>query len=197
MTKASYEFIDTWNKKTAIKILEFAFIRIDKYYHILTLNQEDIHIYIYECIDKYIDLLFSEEDFEKSEEISKKSAKMIKNEQNGEKKLICKYLGFQAIAELLLKKEEKYQITIETGMKLENDENEFCYKIDRLVSVVRQKNKDNENLIKKLLAEVSRKVPSSMAKMLNIKFIQENEKENNSNSNEIKIDNLSEEEDLK
>lgn len=199
LTKVSYEFIDTWNKNTAIKILEFAFTGIDKYYHILTLNQEESHIYIYECIDKYIDLLFSEEDYEKSAEISKKSAKMIENDQNEEKQLICKYLGFQAIAELLAKKEEKYQITIEKGMGLENSENELCYKINRLVNVVRQKHKDNENLIKKLLAEISRKAPSFMAKMLNIKFIQENgsENENHSNANEIKTDNLSEEEDLK
>ena len=124
---------------------------------------------------------------------------MIENDQNEEKQLICKYLGFQAIAELLAKKEEKYQITIEKGMGLENSENELCYKINRLVNVVRQNHKDNENLIKKLLAEISRKVPSFMAKMLNIKFIQENgsENENHSNTNEIKTDNLSEEEDLK
>ena len=49
-------------------------------------------------------------------------------------------------------------------------------------------------LIKSLFKEISRKIPSNLAKMMNIKFIKEYN--NNSNSNEINT-NLSEEEDLK
>lgn len=194
LTKISNEFIDTGNQKEAIKILEFAFIGIDKYYHILTLNKEDSHHYIYECIDKYIDLLFGEEDYEKSAEISQKSWELIEKDQKEEKRMICKYFGFQAISELLSKKEDKYQNTVEKGMGYESDDIDFCSKINRLVNVVKQNDKENEKLIKNLFSEISRKVPASIAKMMNIRFIQENL--NKTNSTEIKNDS-SEDEDLK
>ena len=194
LTKSSNDFIDSGNNEEAIKILEFAFEGIDKYYHILTLNKEESDHYIYECIDKYIDLLFGEEEYEKSAEISEKSAEMIKKDKKEEKRLICKYYGFQAISELLNKKEDKYQNTVEKGMEFEENGDDFCSKINRLVNVVKQNNKDNEKLIKSLFSEISRKVPSNIGKMMNIKFIQENI--NKFDNNEIKTD-LSEEEDLK
>ena len=194
LTKSSNDFIDSGNNEEAIKILEFAFEGIDKYYHILTLNKEESDHYIYECIDKYIDLLFGEEEYEKSAEISEKSAEMIKKDKKEEKRLICKYYGFQAISELLNKKEDKYQNTVEKGMEFEENGDDFCSKINRLVNVVKQNNKDNEKLIKSLFSEISRKVPSNIGKMMNIKFIQENI--NKFENNEIKTD-LSEEEDFK
>ena len=194
LTKSSNDFIDSGNNEEAIKILEFAFEGIDKYYHILTLNKEESDHYIYECIDKYIDLLFGEEEYEKSAEISEKSAEMIKKDKKEEKRLICKYYGFQAISEFLNKKEDKYQNTVEKGMEFEENGDDFCSKINRLVNVVKQNNKDNEKLIKSLFSEISRKVPSNIGKMMNIKFIQENI--NKFDNNEIKTD-LSEEEDLK
>ena len=47
LTKSSNEFIDSGNEQVATKILAFAFEGIDKYYHVLTLNNEDSHHYIY------------------------------------------------------------------------------------------------------------------------------------------------------
>ena len=79
-------------------------------------------------------------------------------------------------------------------MDFEVDGDDFCSKINRLVNVVKQNHKDNEKLIKSLFGDVSRKVPASMAKMLNIKYIMEGV--GSSNSTEIKTDS-SENEDLK
>ena len=166
----------------------------DKYYHVLTLNNEDSHHYIYECIDKYIDLLFSKEEYEKAAEVSQKSWQIIKKDKQDEKRYICKYHGFQAIAEICGKKEDKYSITLEKGMDFEVDGDDFCSKINRLVNIVKQNHKDNEKLIKSLFNDISRKVPASLAKMLNIKFIIEGE--DSSDITEIKIDS-SENEDLK
>lgn len=194
LTKSSNEFIDSGNEQVATKILAFAFEGIDKYYHVLTLNNEDSHHYIYECIDKYIDLLFSKEEFEKAAEVSQKSWQIIKKDKKDEKRYICKYHGFQAIAEICGKKEDKYSNTLEKGMDFEVDGDDFCSKINRLVNVVKQNHKDNEKLIKSLFGDVSRKVPASMAKMLNIKYIMEGV--GSSNSTEIKTDS-SENEDLK
>jgi tetratricopeptide (TPR) repeat protein len=194
LTKSSNEFIDTDNKDGAIKILDFAFQGIEKYYHILTLNKDDSHHYIYECIDKYIDLLFGEEDYEKCAQVALKSYSLIKRDQKDEKRMICKYYGFQAIAELLSKKEDKYQETVQQGIEFEENTDDFCSKINRLVNVVKQKHKDNEKLIKRLFSDISRKVPTSVAKMINVNFIQVNAV--NEENSEIKT-NLSEEEDLK
>ena len=192
LTKISNEFLDTGNEEEATKVLAFAFDEIDKYYHVITLDKEENHHYLYECIDKYIDLLFSVEDYEKSADIAQKSAEIIKKDQSEEKRMICKYFGFQAIAEICAKKEDKFENTIEKGKEFEASGDDFCSKISRLVSVVRQNHKDNERIIKNLFNDISRKVPPSVAKRLNIKII----KENSLSNNEIKTD-ASEEEDLK
>jgi tetratricopeptide (TPR) repeat protein len=192
LTKISNEFIDSGNEEEAVKVLTFAFDEIDRYYHVITLDKEENHHYIYECIDKYIDLLFSKEDYEKSAEVAHKSAEMIKKDQKEEKRLICKYYGFQAIAEICGKKEDKFETTIETGKGFESNGDEFCSNISRFVNVVKQNHKDNERIIKSLFNSLSRKVPASMAKMINIKII----KEYANNTSEIKTD-ASEEVDLK
>lgn len=125
ISKSSNEFVDSGNKECAIKILEFAFEGINKYYHVLTLNNEDSHLYIYECIDKYIDLLFDGDNYEKASEIALKSVELIENEKKDEKRMICKYYGFQAIAELLQQKDNNFQVAIEKGMNYEDTDDDF------------------------------------------------------------------------
>ena len=194
LSKSSNEFIDARKKEKAKEILDFAFKGIDKYYHILTLNKEESHNYIYECIDKYIDLLFSENEYKKSAEISLKASQLLEREQKDEKRLICKYYGFQAISELLNKEDEKYKESVKKGKEYELDDINICTKIDKLVDIVRQKSEENEKLIKIRFEEISRQDPSSIAKMMNIQFIQVNKVTSNVTI-EIKTD-LIEEEDL-
>ena len=194
LTKASNFFIDNGNKEEAEQILEFAFEGIGKYYHVLIINEEETHHYIYECIDKYIDLLFDKEKFNKSANVAEKAAEIIKEENEEEKNMICKYYGFWALSELVEKHNKKYQEIIDKGMDFEKDGNDFCSKINRLVNVINQKSKDNEKLIKKIYSEIARNVPSSMARVVNIKYVQVNivkaEDEINTNNND-------EEEDMK
>ena len=84
--------------------MEFSFEGVVKYYHVITLNEAESHTYIYECIDKYIDLLFEREKFSKSSNISQRAAELIKEENKEEYQMICKYYGFWALSELLGKK---------------------------------------------------------------------------------------------
>ena len=174
ITKASNFFIDNGNKNEAEEILEFGFAGIEKYYHVLVLNEDDTHNYIYECIDKYIDLLFEKEKFDKCVEISEKSADLIKDEKPDEKEMICKYYGFWALSEIMNKNDKKYQEIIDKGMDFEKGNDNLCARINRLVNVINQKEKENESLIKKLYADIARKIPSSMAKIINIKYVQVN-----------------------
>lgn len=193
LTKASYFFIDNGNKDEAEQILEFGFEGIEKYYHVLIINEEETHHYIYECIDKYIDLLFDKEKFNKSANVSEKTAELIKEENSGEKNMICKYYGFWAFSELLGKNNKKYQEIVEKGMDFEKSGDNLCSKINRLVNVINQKDKENEKLIKKLYSEIARNVPSSMAKVINIKYVQVNIVK----SSEDEINTNEDEEDMK
>ena len=174
LTKASNDFIDNGNKEEAEKILDFAFQGIEKYYHVITMNDDESHSYIYECIDKYVDLLFDKEKFNKSAEISEKSAELLKQEKPDEKRLICKYYGFWALSELLRKNNKKYKEVVEKGMDYEKSGDTFCSRINRLVNVINQKDKENESLIKKIYSEISRNIPSCMAKIVNMKYVQVN-----------------------
>ena len=172
ITKASGFFIDNNNKNEAEEILDFGFKGVQKYYHVLVVNEEENHYYIYELIDKFVDLLFDKEKFDKCAEISEKTAELVKEEKSDEKKTICKYYGFWALSELMNKNEKKYQEIIDKGMDYEKDGDKFCSKINRLINVINQKDKENEKLIKKLYAELAMNLPSCMAKVFNIKFVQ-------------------------
>ena len=172
ITKASGFFIDNNNKNEAEEILDFGFKGVQKYYHVLVVNEEENHYYIYELIDKFVDLLFDKEKFDKCAEISEKTAELVKEEKSDEKKTICKYDGFWALSELMNKNEKKYQEIIDKGMDYEKDGDKFCSKINRLINVINQKDKENEKLIKKLYAELAMNLPSCMAKVFNIKFVQ-------------------------
>ena len=174
ITKASGFFTDNGNKNEAEEILDFCFTNIEKYYHVLILNEDETHGYIYDCIDKYIDLLFDKEKFEKSAEIAERSAQIIKEENSEEKNVISKYHGFWALAELLNKNNKKYQEVIEKGMDYDNDSTSLCSRINRLINVINQKDKENEKLIKKLYSDVARNVPGAIAKVFNIKYVQVN-----------------------
>ena len=59
-------------------------------------------------------------------------------------------------------------------MEFEKNGDNFCTRINKLINVINQKDKENESLIKKIFSEISRQVPSNMAKIINIKYIQVN-----------------------
>lgn len=197
LSKLSENFIDNGNKEEAEKTLSLAFEGINKYYNKITLNNSFSPSNAYNCIDMYIDLLYNDEKYKKGAEIAKKSAELIKDENKNENKIIAKYYTFQAIGELMEKKEDKYKKAIEKGINSENDSNGLSNKVNKLVNLVKENNKDNEKMISSLFYEINEKVPNSISKMLN-KFIQENkindENENNINNND---DKLTDYEDLK
>jgi hypothetical protein len=66
--------------------IAFVFTDIQKYYHVLVINEEKNYYYIYELIDKYIDILFDKKKFDKSTEISEKTARLVKEEKKMMKK---------------------------------------------------------------------------------------------------------------
>ena len=199
LTKSSENFIDNDNKEEAEKTLSLAFDGINKY-HVIILDKDEDISYVYECIDKYIDLLYNDEKYKKGSEIARKSAELIEKENKKEKNFIAKYYAFQAIGELLDKKEEKYKNTIKKGMNIENGIDDLNNKINKLVNLVKEKNKDNEKTISSLFYDINRNIPNSISKMLN-KYIQENknyddnENINDNNSNNEKLTDF--EEDLK
>ena len=193
LTKSSEDFIDNEKKEEAEKTLSLAFEGIKKYYHVIILDKDEDISYIYECLDKYIDLLYNDEKYKKGSEIAKKSAELIEKENKKEKNVIAKYYAYQAIGELLDKKEENYKKTIKKGMNIENGTNDLNSKINKLVNLVKEKNKDNEKTISSLFYDINRNIPNSISKMLN-KYIQENKSydddgenvnENNSNNERL------------
>ena len=174
INKAVDIFLSEGKKDEAEQILEFGFEGIIKYYHVITLNEEESHYFIYECIDKYVDLLFDREKFNKSSNISQRAVELIKEENKEEFKIICKYYGFWALSELLLKNDKQYQKLIEEGMDFQKDGDEFCSRINKLINVIKQKDKENEKLIKKSYSDIARNLPSAMARIFNIKYVQTN-----------------------
>ena len=145
LMKVSDSFLEEEKEQEAEKCLEFAFEGIKKYYHVMTMNESDNSKYIYDCIDKYIDFNFGKEKYKKCISIAKKSVDLIKSEKKDDINLLDKYYGLQALGEILDKQDNKYNETIDKGMKYNNDSSGLCYKINYLLSKIKNGYKEEEN----------------------------------------------------
>ena len=182
LMKASEIFKDNEIDKESEKCLETAFEGIKKYYHVMIMNENESHMYIYDCIDKYIDCLFEKQQFKKSEAIAKKSANLIKEEKSDEIILLDKYYGIQAISQILDKQEEKeYKDTIEKGMNVNIEESGLCSMVNYLMNKLKERNKDNNKKLMDIVYEISTKVPNNVYKKL-YKYVEENKIGDNDNN---------------
>ena len=187
LMKASDNFIENEKEEEGEKCLEMAFNGIKKYYHVMTMNENDSQIYIYDCIDKYIDFLFGKEKYKKSEEIAKKTAELINKEKSNEIKLLDKYYGLQAISEILDKQDNKYKDTLEKGMNVNIEESGMCNRVNNLMNKLKAKNNNEDKSIMDNVYEISAKVPNNVYKKL-YRYVQDNKiSDDNINNEKDKI----------
>ena len=168
--KSSENFLDNEYKSEAEKCLSSAFEGIKKYYHNIILEDESPS-YVYNTVDRYIDLLYNEKKYKKGIEVSEKFAELIKKENKKEINLIGKYHSFQAIGELSCNNQQGYKKAIEKGMKIES-QNGLSHKVNELINSVKKPDKIKSSL----LNDINNKVPNSITKMLN-KYIKDNKVE--------------------
>ena len=187
LMKMSDNFIENESENEAEKSLSKAFEGINKYYHVMTMNENASTMYIYDCIDKYLDFLFGKEKYKKCIEVAKKSAELIKKEKSSEIILIDKYYGIQAIAEILDKQDNKWNDTAEKGMNINIDESGLCNMVNNLMNKLKLYNQDEEKYIKDLVFEISGKVPNNIYKKL-YRYVEDNKiNENNINNGKDKM----------
>ena len=187
LMKASDNFIENEKEEEGEKCLEMAFNGIKKYYHVMTMNENDSQMYIYDCVDKYIDFLFGKEKYKKSEEIAKKTAELINKEKSNEIKLLDKYYGLQAISEILDKQDNKYKDTLEKGMNVNIEESGMCNRVNNLMNKLKAKNNNEDKSIMDNVYEISAKVPNNVYKKL-YRYVQDNKiSEDNINNEKDKI----------
>ena len=187
LMKASDNFIENEKEEEGEKCLEMAFNGIKKYYHVMTMNENDSQMYIYDCVDKYIDFLFGKEKYKKSEEIAKKTAELINKEKSNEIKLLDKYYGLQAISEILDKQDNKYKDTLEKGMNVNIEESGMCNRVNNLMNKLKAKNNSEDKSIMDNVYEISAKVPNNVYKKL-YRYVQDNKiSDDNINNEKDKI----------
>ena len=184
LMKASDSFLEEEKEQEAEKCLDFAFEGIKKYYHVMTMNESDNSKYIYDCIDKYIDFNFGKEKYKKCISIAKKSVDLIKSEKKDDINLFDKYYGLQALGEILDKQDNKYNETIDKGMKYNNDSSGLCYKINYLLSKIKNGYKEEENkTVMDTVYEISGIVPNNVYKKL-YRYVEDYKISDNKNENE-------------
>ena len=183
LMKASDNFIENEKEEEGEKCLEMAFNGIKKYYHVMTMNENDSQMYIYDCVDKYIDFLFGKEKYKKSEEIAKKTAELINEEKSSEIKLLDKYYGLQAISEILDKQDNKYKDTLEKGMNVNIEESGMCNRVNNLMNKLKAKNNNEDKSIMDNVYEISAKVPNNVYKKL-YRYVQDNKISDDNINNE-------------
>ena len=187
LMKASDNFIENEKEEEGEKCLEMAFNGIKKYYHVMTMNENDSQMYIYDCVDKYIDFLFGKEKYKKSEEIAKQTAELINEEKSSEIKLLDKYYGLQAISEILDKQDNKYKDTLEKGMNVNIEESGMCNRVNNLMNKLKAKNNNEDKSIMDNVYEISAKVPNNVYKKL-YRYVQDNKiSDDNINNEKDKI----------
>ena len=180
LMKSSDSFLEEEKEQEAEKCLDFAFEGIKKYYHVMTMNESDNSKYIYDCIDKYIDFTFGKENYKKSISIAKKSVDLIKSEKSDEIILLDKYYGLQALGEILDKQDNKYNETIDKGMKYNNEPSGLCYKINYLLSKINSGYKGDGKTIMDTVYEISGIVPNNVYKKL-YRYVEDNKINDNKN----------------
>ena len=184
LMKASDSFLEEEKEQEAEKCLDFAFEGIKKYYHVMTMNENDNSKYIYDCIDKYIDFNFGKGKYKKCISIAKKSVDLIKSEKKDDINLLDKYYGLQALGEILDKQDNKYNETIDKGMKYNNDPSGLCYKINYLLSKIKNGYKEEENkTVMDTVYEISGIVPNNVYKKL-YRYVEDYKISDNKNENE-------------
>jgi hypothetical protein len=184
LMKASDSFLEEEKEQETEKCLELSFEGINKYYHVMTMNENESHKYIYDCIDKYIDFNFGKEKYKKCISISKKSVDLIKSEKKDDINLLDKYYGLQALGEILDKQDNKYNETIDKGMKYNNDSSGLCYKINYLLSKIKNGYKEEENkTVMDTVYEISGIVPNNVYKKL-YRYVENYKISDNKNENE-------------
>ena len=184
LMKASDSFLEEEKEQEAEKCLDFAFEGIKKYYHVMTMNESDNSKYIYDCIDKYIDFNFGKEKYKKCISIAKKSVDLIKSEKKDDINLLDKYYGLQALGEILDKQDNKYNETIDKGMKYNKDSSGLCYKINYLLSKIKNGYKEEENkTVMDTVYEISGIVPNNVYKKL-YRYVEDYKISDNKNENE-------------
>ena len=184
LMKASDSFLEEEKEQEAEKCLDFAFEGIKKYYHVMTMNESDNSKYIYDCIDKYIDFNFGKEKYKKCISIAKKSVDLIKSEKKDDINLLDEYYGLQALGEILDKQDNKYNETIDKGMKYNNDSSGLCYKINYLLSKIKNGYKEEENkTVMDTVYEISGIVPNNVYKKL-YRYVEDYKISDNKNENE-------------
>ena len=184
LIRASDNFIENECDNEAEKCLNLSYEGIKKYYHVMTMNDNESQKYIYDSIDKYLDFKFGKENYKKSKEIANNTAELIKKEKNNEIILIDKYYGIQAIAEILDKKENQWKDTVEKGMNINIDESGLCNMVNNLMNKLKVYNKDEDKSIMDLVYEISGKVSNNIYKKL-YKYVEDN-KINDNNINNAK-----------
>ena len=183
LMKASDSFLEEEKEQEAEKCLDFAFEGIKKYYHVMTMNESDNSKYIYDCIDKYIDFNFGKEKYKKCISIAKKSVDLIKSEKKDDINLLDKYYGLQALGEILDKQDNKYNETIDKGMKYNNDSSGLCYKINYLLSKIKDGYKEEDKTVMDTVYEISGIVPNNVYKKL-YRYVEDYKISDNKNENE-------------
>lgn len=183
LTKGSEEFFDLKQSEFTLKTLKLAYEGIDKFYHLLTFNEKDNTMYIYECVDKYIDILAHLKDFESINNTCKSFIELIKNnckeEKFNEMSEVAKYYGASAVAYFLNGNEGEYRNIIEEGKSIRTKDN-ICHVVERLFYVIRQRKKENNKLIKKIFDDISDVYPSGLNKLIN-QYILDNKPSEDSN----------------
>ena len=173
LMRASDNFLEEEKEQEAEKCLELSFEGINKYYHIMIIKENESQKYIYDCIDKYIDFTFGKENYKKSISIAKKSVDLIKSEKSDEIILLDKYYGLKALGEIMDKQNNKYNETIDKGMKINNEQDGLCYKINYLLSKINSGYKGDDKTIMDTVYEISGIVPNNVYKKL-YRYVEDN-----------------------
>ena len=180
LMRASDNFLEEEKEQETEKCLELSFEGINKYYHVMTIKENESQKYIYDCIDKYIDFTFGKENYKKSISIAKKSVDLIKNEKSDEIILLDKYYGLKALGEIMDKQNNKYNETIDKGMKINNEQDGLCYKINYLLSKINNGYKGDDKTIMDTVYEISGIVPNNVYKKL-YRYVEDNKINDNKN----------------
>lgn len=186
LSKAGNTFLESQNTSNAEAAYKTAYDTIEKYFHVLTVDNSIDLGFIYNCLDKFLDLLFSTKKYSIAVDITNGIIKLIKENDQNDNNKISKYYGFQALAQLANKNDEGANKALEAGTEINGARDNPCKFINSLCGIFNQPDIDSkQKQIKSDVEDLSFVYPNSVIKDLN-DIIQEKKaasQANNENNN--------------
>lgn len=172
LSKIASEFFEVSQADYAERILKIIYDCALKYFHVLLFNNDEntSHSYLYEALDKYIDVLYFNKKHDEATENIENLLKLMENEEPDKSKLL-RYYGIMMIGFIILKRPNEYEDNAKIAREMKSSGVED-YGVIKIIDSLNEgiKNAMDDTTLNAKIADLCREYPVNIGKLLKAKL---------------------------